>query len=497
MDDSRSASIPGSETPPFPPPPLIAGGTGASGAGVPPSLTQPPFRFPTAGASSGGGAPPPRRGGGLWVWGLLALGLVGLLVVGGLVWVAGSLGGGSLPAFSGGGVSGGDHLHEVVLETASTRDKIAVIELQGVISSDPIDYEGTTVVTHVKDQLERAAADDHVKALLLKIDSPGGEVLASDEIYKLLADFQAEQDKPVVATMGTVAASGGYYVAAPCRWIVANELTITGSIGVIMHSYNWRGLMDKVGVRPQVFKSGELKDMLSPDKREEDITGEERRIVQDLVNETFDRFKGVVEEGRGLALAQNEDNSGDESDHGRKLSGNWQDYADGRLLSGKEAWRLGFVDELGDFATAFQRARKLAGLKEARLVQYLRPASFGSMFRLFGKTEAGRVTLDLGVPFPKVRAGTVLPRPQFGALMGVHRDRTGTALADGGRMIPPGAWRAQRGQWGVGKAGRHLARPTPVSCGVHPTAAGWGAWWGWATGRPGWVRACGCLDRGG
>lgn len=412
MDESKSASVPGSEAPPVPPPPIMSGVGTASGAGVPPSLAQPPFRFPSAGTAAPGAPTPPRRGGGLWIWVVLALGLFGLLAVGGVVWLAGSVGGTSLPSFSAGGAHG-DHLHEVVLETASTRDKIAVIELQGVISSDPMDYEGTTIVTHVRDQLERAAADDHVKALLLKIDSPGGEVLASDEIYKLLADFQAEQDKPVVATMGTVAASGGYYVAAPCRWIVANELTITGSIGVIMHSYNWRGLMDKVGVRPQVFKSGELKDMLSPDKRDEDITGEERRIVQDLVNETFDRFKSVVEEGRGLALAQNEDNAGDDSDHGRKLSGNWQDYADGRLLSGKEAWKLGFVDELGDFATAFQRARKLAGLKEARLVQYMRPPSFSSMLGLFGKTEAGRVTLDLGVPFPKVRAGLYYLAPSL------------------------------------------------------------------------------------
>lgn len=408
MEIPPSESEPRQEPTPRTDPPRV-GGVGPAPV-APPPLNDPPFRFPSRHPGQGGegmGSRPasggPRRS--AWPWVALGVVLLGML---GLIGVVGWLGTVETPALAGFASVGGrgHHLHEVVLEPAPGKDKIAVIEIQGVISGDPVDYDGTTLVTHVKDQLERAGEDDRVKALVLKIDSPGGEVLASDEIYKLVADFQAEHDKPVVAAMGTVAASGGYYVAAPCRWIVANELTITGSIGVIMHSYNWRGLMDKVGVRPQVFKSGELKDMLSPDKKDEEITSEERRIVQDLVNETFDRFKSVVEEGRGLALAQNEDNGGDETDRGRKLSGNWQDYADGRLLSGQEAWKLGFVDELGDFATAFQRARKLAGVEEAKLIQYFRPRSFGSLFRLLGQSPAGkRVQIDLGLPLPKVRTG--------------------------------------------------------------------------------------------
>jgi protease-4 len=268
-------------------------------------------------------------------------------------------------------------------------------------------------VTYIEGQLERAAEDDHVKAVILKIDSPGGEVLASDAIYKLLQDFQEEHDKPVVATMGTVAASGGYYIAAPCRWIVANELTITGSIGVIMQSYNWRGLMDKVGIQPQVFKSGVMKDMLSPNKREEDITPEERRIVQDLVAETFERFKSIVEEGRGVSHAHNEDNKGEAADQGRELSGNWKDFADGRLLSGKDAWKLGFVDELGDFSAAVQRTYKLTGIREARLIQYLRPVPFGSLFRLLGRSEESRVSIDLGIAMPKLRSGLYFLAPEL------------------------------------------------------------------------------------
>lgn len=338
--------------------------------------------------------------------------MVGVLALAGVFYLVSQLSdvGGGLAVASGARHS---HLREVVLEPASTRDKIAVLDMQGVISSDPWDYQGNNLIQYIEDQLEQAAADDHVKAVLLKIDSPGGEVLASDEIYKLLAEFQEDHDKPVVASMGTVAASGGYYVAAPCRWIVANELTITGSIGVIMQSYNWRGLLDKVGVRPQVFKSGTFKDMLSPDKAEGDITVEERRMVQDLVDETFERFKSVIEEGRGLAHARNEDNDGETTDQGRALAPNWTDYADGRLLSGKEAWKLGFVDELGDFAAAVDRTRKIAGIEDAKLIQYLRPASFGSLFRLLGNSEEARIRVDLGIRMPKLRSGLYFLAPHL------------------------------------------------------------------------------------
>ncbi len=102
--------------------------------------------------------------------------------------------------------------------------------------------------------------------------------------------------------MGSLAASGGYYVSAPCDWIVANELTITGSIGVIMEGFNYRGLMDKIGVRPEVFKSGKFKDMLSPTKSPEETSPEEVQMVQHLIDETFAQFKGVVADGRHAAF---------------------------------------------------------------------------------------------------------------------------------------------------------------------------------------------------
>ena len=135
------------------------------------------------------------------------------------------------------------------------------------------------MVDYVKAQLRLAGEDHRVQAVILKVDSPGGEVMASDDLNRAITEFQDDYDKPVIASMGGVAASGGYYAAVACRWVVANELTITGSIGVILQSYNYRGLMDKVGVSPLVFKSGRFKDMLSGDKREEDILPEEKRIL--------------------------------------------------------------------------------------------------------------------------------------------------------------------------------------------------------------------------
>ncbi len=294
----------------------------------------------------------------------------------------------------------GPRLEEVIIKDSdAANNKIAVVDVDGIITGQIIDRGGVSLVDLIKEQLNRADEDRKVKAVLLKVNSPGGEVLASDEIYRLIARFQSKTDKPVVASMGSLAASGGYYVSAPCRWIVANELTITGSIGVIMHGYNYRGLMDKIGLRPEVYKSGKFKDMLSGDKKESEITQEERDMVQALIDETFQKFKSVVAEGRQLAKGKNKDK-------GNALSQNWEDYADGRVLSGKEAMKLGFVDELGDFETAVERVKKIAGIGRANLIQYQQRFDLGDFFQLFGSTDA-RTTLkvDVGMDFPKLQAG--------------------------------------------------------------------------------------------
>jgi protease-4 len=292
-------------------------------------------------------------------------------------------------------------LEEGVIEDNDSTNKIAVIEVEGIITSQ-FERGGYTMVELIQDQLKVAARDKRVKAVILKVNSPGGEVLASDDINKAIVKFQQDSGKPVVAAMSSLAASGGYYVSAPCRWIVANELTITGSIGVIMSTYNYRGLMDKIGLRPEVFKSGKFKDMLSGSKKEDEITSEEKEMVQKLVDETFEKFKSVVADGRSFAVRQNK-LSGDAG--GQSLTPKWTDYADGRVLSGKEAYKLGFVDELGGWETAVNRAEKLAHISKATLVQYQQIFDISSLFHLFGKSDAKGVKIDLGFDLPRLQAG--------------------------------------------------------------------------------------------
>jgi protease-4 len=296
----------------------------------------------------------------------------------------------------------GPRLEEVIYEDNDSANKIAIVEVNGIISGGMIDQSGFNLVDIIKAQLHRAEEDDRVKAVLLKVDSPGGEVLASDDIYRAIKDFQERAHKPVVASMGSLAASGGYYVSSPCRWIVANELTITGSIGVIMSSWNYRGLMDKVGVLPQVFKSGKYKDMLSGSREPDSITPEERAMLQSLIDETFAKFKGVVQEGRGQAYDKNKSNK----DKGHALSDDWQDYADGRILSGSDALKLGFVDQLGGFDDAIERTKSLVGISQANLIQYQQRFDLSDIFRLFGKSDAnGKIKVDLGMDMPKLQAG--------------------------------------------------------------------------------------------
>ena len=287
----------------------------------------------------------------------------------------------------------------VVSREAHAVDKIAVVPVNGVITGRAADEGAFVSAEVIKAELRRALEDDDVKAVILKVDSPGGEVLASDEIYRAIAEFQKRKNgKPVVASMGDLAASGGYYVSSPCRWIVAHELTITGSIGVIMHSWNYRGLMDKAGVRPEVYKSGRFKDMLSGEREPDQITPQEREMVQALIDQTFGRFKTVVAEGRKWARHKN-------GSAGAALSPDWASYADGRVLSGTEAYKLGFVDQLGTFEDAVEHAKKIAGISSANVVQYQQRYDLADLFRLFGKADSKVLKLDLGLDAPKLRAG--------------------------------------------------------------------------------------------
>ena len=279
------------------------------------------------------------------------------------------------------------------MDDQESPNKIAVLDIDGEISGETPRGEDFNLVDLIRNQLDRASQDEHVKAVIVRMDSPGGEVLASDEIYRTIRQFQETNDIPVITSMGSLAASGGYYISAASRWIVANELTITGSIGVIFHTYNYRGLMDKIGVRPSVVKSGKLKDMLSPDKRQEDELPEETAILKNMIDESFTRFKSVILEGRGAAAKKNQEENNTE---GRALATNWVDFADGRILSGREALNLGLVDELGNFDTAVERAMTLTGLDNAKLVTYQSPPGFGRLLRMFAKSDAHSLKVEVG-----------------------------------------------------------------------------------------------------
>lgn len=303
----------------------------------------------------------------------------------------------------------GPKLDEGVLEDNDSGNKIAVITVDGIITSHTADDAGNNMVDLIKAQLDRAADDNAVKAVILKVDSPGGEVMASDEINKAIADFESDEPaesgkpavkgKPVICSMGSLAASGGYYISAPCRWIVANQLTLTGSIGVIMHGINYRGLMDKLGVAPVTYKSGRFKDMLSPDRATNEIPAEEHAMVQALIDDTYQQFKDVVADGRDAAHELNKK-------EGRALADNWTDYADGRVLSGKQALDLGFVDELGDFDDAVDRAEQIVHISNANLVEYRERYDISDLFSMFGQTsQAHDIKIDLGMDIPKLQAG--------------------------------------------------------------------------------------------
>jgi len=222
--------------------------------------------------------PPPRRRFGLWFIIFVLFGLLVLSTLSNMGYYLDSV------ANSGSAGIGLPKLEEIQVENNGASDKILVADVTGIISSLALERSGVNMVRWMDEQLKQAAEDFQIKAVILKVDSPGGEVLASDQIYETILKFQEETGKPVIASMAGLAASGGYYVSAPCRWIVAHPLTITGSIGVIMHGYNYRNLMEKVGVEPNVFKSGRFKDMLSGEKFPDDVSQEEKAMVQEMVD---------------------------------------------------------------------------------------------------------------------------------------------------------------------------------------------------------------------
>ena len=210
-------------------------------------------------------------------------------------------------------------------------DKIAIVEVKGMITQS----------SGVIEELQQHLADDGVKAIILRIDSPGGGVGPSQEIYREIMRIKSNSKRKVVTSMGSVAASGGYYIASASDLIVANPGTITGSIGVIMQFSNFEELLKKIGVKGVVLKSGEHKDIGSPFR---EMTPEEKRIMQEVLDNVHQQFIQAVADGRKLDRS--------------KVA----QIADGRILTGEQAKSLGLVDQLGNLQDTIDITAKLAGI---------------------------------------------------------------------------------------------------------------------------------------
>ncbi len=276
--------------------------------------------------------------------------------------------------------------------SGSGDSKVLLLDLSGVISSQ--EKEGwlpqPNLLATFKEELTKASKDEKIKAVVLRINSPGGTVNASDILYHELKTFKENRKIPVVASMMDVAASGGYYLAMATDAILVHPSTVTGSIGVIMLTVNAKGLLEKVGVEANAITSGPRKDMGSPFRS---MTADEKEIFQGVIDSFYQRFLTVVQAGRPQLSAEQI----------KKL-------ADGRIYSGDQAKAAGLVDDIGYLDEAIDLAKKNAGVTEARVVTYRRHGEYQNNIysRVFGTGNglSGLASMDL---LSIVRGGS----PQF------------------------------------------------------------------------------------
>ena len=268
-------------------------------------------------------------------------------------------------AFAGGGASADDGLVEKVLVEGHRTNKIAVINIEGVIDGE--------MSVWVQKQLKRAEDDSNVKALIVRIASPGGGVAASDQIHYYISRFKEHTHKPVLAFMQSIAASGGYYSAVACDNIMAEPTVITGSIGVIMNHLVIKDMLEeKLGINPVTLKSGKRKDW--PSMFNETTDEEKQYLMERVITPAYDRFVELVAQGRQDVLTE---------DQIREL-------ADGSIFTAQQAVDNKLVDELGYFDDAVNKAEQMANISDARVVTYEELFSFWSIMGAQSKA-----TIDL------------------------------------------------------------------------------------------------------
>lgn len=272
------------------------------------------------------GAPPPRR----WLLPLLVW-LYGLSIAAAVVILL------RAPSKDG---SGGGFLKPAASLLATRKDSVGWVTIGGAIYQGESGAWGKGSTAWAR-RIRKLADRKEVKAIVLDINSPGGSVGAVQEIHSAVLYARQEKKKPVVAALGDIAASGGYYVASACDRVVAHPGTLLGSIGVIFHVSNIEGLFSKIGVRSEVIKSGKMKDIGSMTRP---MTAEERELLQALINDAYQQFLGAVSEGRKMSRES------------------LLPLADGRIFSGAQALRLSLIDELGDSQRALEVAARLGGI---------------------------------------------------------------------------------------------------------------------------------------
>ena len=249
----------------------------------------------------------------------------------------------------------------------SSQDRVALIRIEGVI----LDAQATI------SELKQYSENPLVKAIVLRIDSPGGGVVPSQEIHDAVKRVKNKSNKAVIASMGTVAASGGYYIAAATDRIIANPGTLTGSIGVIMEMANFEGLMKKVGGEGVVIKSGRFKDVGSPLRK---MSDEERKLLQSVMDDVHHQFIQAVADGRSLEVSDVEP------------------LADGRIYTGRQAKEARLVDELGDLDDAIHIAADIAGMEgEPKVVEPRKRFSFRDIIESRWASVFPKLELNTGV----------------------------------------------------------------------------------------------------
>lgn len=262
---------------------------------------------------------------------------------------------------------------EEIIEEGNASKKIAVLEVNGAIqdTGDVTSFFQSPGYNHsaFMENLEHVKEDKDVKAIILKVNSPGGGVVESAEIHDKLVEISEETKKPIYVSMGSMAASGGYYISAPADKIYASPETLTGSLGVIMQGVNYAGLAEKYGVEFVTIKSGEFKDIMSPSR---EMTEEERNILQTMINNSYEGFVDVIASGRGLSEEE------------------VRSIADGRIYDGRQAKEIGLIDDFGYFEDVTEAMKKNEKLAGAQVVSYSENFGFGSLFSMAASKMVGK-----------------------------------------------------------------------------------------------------------